>query len=1021
MFGNYFKHVLILTLLAGLTYSLPQVKEAMAGAFTIGYTDSSAYTAAVGDLGKVAPSPINVKEITAKVVYDSKHQESSIAITAKVQVTATVSDLYISDTSFYFSLKNTNFNITTGAQSSKVTSNLSQVKGGLFMIKKGTTALFSVMASANPKSMIAGQYTTSLEGIIANDIKLQVPANKSNTFVVVGEASPYITLVGQGLYGSKDTLVLNAVRLGRSPSISFKSMYDICPADQVCVPSTPKTFSLKGNFNSKQINFNLSGKDIPAGQYYVYVTNNELGSTAGKSNSVSIQILDQSKILTAQAIAGKLALTYDAQNQEASLAAQFEVIIKAGNESLTFDSNSFYVSGASQVVLKSVNGQVNTLPYTLPAGKEARFLILASNNPKIMFAGQYSMSVRDIYPSTISGNKVYIQVGENQTNTVTIIGEVSPYITGVTNPATAGQQFKITGQRLNGVVIFIDGAVQYNLPNVVAPDGTTLIFTLPSTIQDGFHMLQVKNEDTGASNIVWFESVGGPVVPPQTITIISPNGGEIYKVGDTVNIKWNTIVNSDTATIWLSDKYGSTVGEIKVPTPNTGNYSWVIPENIVSPSTSGAFKIFMNINSNSTGEISSDYSDNYFTILGVSTSTCYTFTSNLTLGSVGADVVALQAFLSSHGFQGTGSFQQGVFDESTKAAVIAYQTSLGQAATGFVGPITRAALNAGCTNPTPVCPAGYVCTPGTPTDPQPVNCPVGFVCTIITSTSQIISRVDPSSPVSRTIQLSDTAETDGVVLGVFDLKSQNISSTLRKLEVTADTSRGGMDSLFSEFKIKIGNSIYFPNSVVDSTFNNLSVALPQDQYVPVTFIGKFVKNINNSLNGITISVGINANNSNIVAEGPSGNQISVTPNVLTSSILTIGSNSAITPISITSLSPLSGVAGTKGVGDPIVTIYGSGFNQPVSVLITNPSFGSSWGLATSPSYISPDGTTLTFTFPGSGLLTLGDYSIRVTNAYANITSNPLTFTLTASSTLPTRLPPIVIPTEKSTTTKMMTR
>jgi hypothetical protein len=35
MFGKYFKHVLILTLLAGMAYSLPQVKDSMVGAFSI--------------------------------------------------------------------------------------------------------------------------------------------------------------------------------------------------------------------------------------------------------------------------------------------------------------------------------------------------------------------------------------------------------------------------------------------------------------------------------------------------------------------------------------------------------------------------------------------------------------------------------------------------------------------------------------------------------------------------------------------------------------------------------------------------------------------------------------------------------------------------------------------------------------------------------------------------------------------------------------------------------------------------
>ena len=41
MFGKYFKHVLIMTLLAGSAYSLPQVKEAMVGAFSLSFSEEA--------------------------------------------------------------------------------------------------------------------------------------------------------------------------------------------------------------------------------------------------------------------------------------------------------------------------------------------------------------------------------------------------------------------------------------------------------------------------------------------------------------------------------------------------------------------------------------------------------------------------------------------------------------------------------------------------------------------------------------------------------------------------------------------------------------------------------------------------------------------------------------------------------------------------------------------------------------------------------------------------------------------
>jgi hypothetical protein len=42
MFGKYFKHVLVLTILAGVAYSLPQVKDAMVGAFGFSGSNNAA-------------------------------------------------------------------------------------------------------------------------------------------------------------------------------------------------------------------------------------------------------------------------------------------------------------------------------------------------------------------------------------------------------------------------------------------------------------------------------------------------------------------------------------------------------------------------------------------------------------------------------------------------------------------------------------------------------------------------------------------------------------------------------------------------------------------------------------------------------------------------------------------------------------------------------------------------------------------------------------------------------------------
>jgi len=108
----------------------------------------------------------------------------------------------------------------------------------------------------------------------------------------------------------------------------------------------------------------------------------------------------------------------------------------------------------------------------------------------------------------------------------------------------------------------------------------------------------------------------------------------------------------------------------------------------------------------------------------------YTFSNYLTVGSTGADVTALQSWLVSNSFLTMpAGVSMGYFGSLTKAAVIAYQASVGLPNTGFVGPLTVAKLNAagGSSMTMSSCPAGYSCTQNAPT--TTFTCPAGWTCT----------------------------------------------------------------------------------------------------------------------------------------------------------------------------------------------------------------------------------------------------------------------------------------------------
>ncbi len=74
-------------------------------------------------------------------------------------------------------------------------------------------------------------------------------------------------------------------------------------------------------------------------------------------------------------------------------------------------------------------------------------------------------------------------------------------------------------------------------------------------------------------------------------------------------------------------------------------------------------------------------------------SSSYTFTQDLTLGSKGADVTALQQFLAGNGYLSMPSgVAYGYFGSLTKTAVVAWQKAVGVSATGYFGPKSRAAI-----------------------------------------------------------------------------------------------------------------------------------------------------------------------------------------------------------------------------------------------------------------------------------------------------------------------------------------
>jgi hypothetical protein len=96
------------------------------------------------------------------------------------------------------------------------------------------------------------------------------------------------------------------------------------------------------------------------------------------------------------------------------------------------------------------------------------------------------------------------------------------------------------------------------------------------------------------------------IVTFSSVAVQSPNGGEVWVVGQTENITW-TGVNVDDAKIELSNDNGTSWSTIIETTPNTGTYAWVV----AAPDSSD--ECLIRITNVANGFVY-DVSDNVFTI-----------------------------------------------------------------------------------------------------------------------------------------------------------------------------------------------------------------------------------------------------------------------------------------------------------------------------------------------------------------------------------------------------------------------
>ncbi len=145
---------------------------------------------------------------------------------------------------------------------------------------------------------------------------------------------------------------------------------------------------------------------------------------------------------------------------------------------------------------------------------------------------------------------------------------------------------------------------------------------------------------------------------------------------------------------------------------------------------------------------------------------------------------------------------------------------------------------------------------------------------------QVVATLSATSPLPRLVQISQTAQTDNVLLGKFDLKSEKITGTLEQIVFGINIMEQKIvpvTDLFEDVKISMNGHTYsadtfelLPGADFSgyAAFYNMNEVLPADQTVTVSVFGKVKPNTTGQLNGAKIAVSLTTSTSPILSNNP---------------------------------------------------------------------------------------------------------------------------------------------------------
>ena len=174
--------------------------------------------------------------------------------------------------------------------------------------------------------------------------------------------------------------------------------------------------------------------------------------------------------------------------------------------------------------------------------------------------------------------------------------------------------------------------------------------------------------------------------------------------------------------------------------------------------------------------------------------------------------------------------------------------------------------------------------------------------------------LDPYSPATSTVVISNVAQTKNVPLAIFDINSPNSPAYLKNINFNISTNGVVVSSLLPNLMISIGNQAYPVTTVVPVSsssetafFTGLNVSIPVNVNVPIILSGDVAVDTG-SLSGSTVVASLMATSSTVNALDQNNSTMPVNPTIVNGNSITFMSTSTIPGLIAPTVSNLNAVA-----------------------------------------------------------------------------------------------------------------